>query len=74
MKAESLTAPNQGFNGLGLLALYVRSVRAIKEITMQSKPIASYSALAFDHDRWISCSHWGLFPVPAKSPEKRGEK
>lgn len=20
-----------------------------------------------DHDKWISCSHWGLFPLERKS-------
>ncbi len=24
----------------------------------------STSALATDHDEWISCSHWGMFPLP----------
>jgi hypothetical protein len=41
---------------------------------MQATSIASNSALTFNHDKWISCSHWGLFPVPAKSSEERGEK
>lgn len=22
------------------------------------------STSAFAHDEWISCSHWGMFPVP----------
>jgi hypothetical protein len=45
-----------------------------EEITMQATSIASHPALTFDHDKWISCSHWGLFPVPENSSEKRGEK
>jgi hypothetical protein len=56
------TAPNQGFNGDGLLRLYVRSARKTKEVTMPSTPVAT-----LDHHKWISCSHWGLFPVPGKS-------
>ncbi len=41
---------------------------------MQATSIASNSALTFDRDKWISCSHWGLFPMLEKYPEKRGEK
>jgi hypothetical protein len=41
---------------------------------MQATSTASASALTFDRDKWISCSHWGLFPLPEKSSEKRGEK
>lgn len=22
--------------------------------------------VAIDHDRWISCSHWGMFPLRRK--------
>jgi hypothetical protein len=69
-----LTALNQGFNGDGSFALYVRSVRLTMETTMQSTPATSRSAFSLDNREWISCSHWGLFPVPAKSLETRGEK
>lgn len=41
---------------------------------MQATSIASNSALTFDRDKWISCSHWGLFPMPEKSSEKCSEK
>lgn len=27
----------------------------------------STSALATNHDEWISCSHWGMFPRPRKA-------
>jgi hypothetical protein len=26
----------------------------------------SATAFATDHDKWISCSHWGMFPVRRK--------
>jgi hypothetical protein len=32
--------------------------------------VASGSRLEIDHDEWISCSHWGMFPV---WQETRGE-
>jgi hypothetical protein len=32
--------------------------------------IASKSASAIDHDEWISCSHWGMFPVRRKTRAK----
>jgi hypothetical protein len=41
---------------------------------MQTTSIGSNSALTFDRNKWISCSHWGLFPMPENSSEKRGEK
>src|ERR1700722_11941659 len=69
-----LAAPKQGFNGDGLFTLYVRSVRTTKETTMQSTSVASRSAFTLDDHEWISCSHWGLFPVTGKSPNMRGEK
>jgi hypothetical protein len=37
---------------------------------MQSTPVTT----TLDHHKWISCSHWGLFPVPENSSETRGEK
>ncbi|MGY3587588.1 hypothetical protein ACVIGB_003360 [Bradyrhizobium sp. USDA 4341] len=27
----------------------------------------SATAFATDHDEWISCSHWGMFPVRRKA-------
>ena len=41
---------------------------------MQSKSIAAQSASGFDHHKWISCSHWGLFPVPEAPPNVSGQK
>jgi hypothetical protein len=35
--------------------------------------IASRSAFAIDHDEWISCSHWGMFPVSRKPSNSFGE-
>jgi hypothetical protein len=32
--------------------------------------VTSGSELAIDHDEWISCSHWGMFPARR---ETRGE-
>jgi hypothetical protein len=32
---------------------------------------ASYPAFVIDHDEWISCSHWGIFPVRRKSSKSR---
>ena len=29
--------------------------------------------LAIDQDEWISCSQWGMFPVPRKTSNSRGE-
>jgi hypothetical protein len=40
---------------------------------MQATSIASHLALTFDRDKWISCSHCGLFPMLEKSPKKPGE-
>jgi hypothetical protein len=40
---------------------------------MKLTVIASRSALAIDHDEWISLSHWGMFPVRRKSSNSRGE-
>jgi hypothetical protein len=41
---------------------------------MQSTPVVSHSAFTFDYHEWISCSHWGLFPVAEKSRKKYSEK
>jgi hypothetical protein len=41
---------------------------------MQATSTASTPALTFDRNKWISCSHWGLFPLPENSSEKHGEK
>jgi hypothetical protein len=46
----------------------------IKEISMQSKSIAPQSTPGFDHLKWISCSHWGLFPVPETPSKISGQK
>jgi hypothetical protein len=40
---------------------------------MKSTVIASRSAFAIDHNEWISCSHWGMFPLPRKISNSRGE-
>jgi hypothetical protein len=69
-----LAFPKRRFNGHGLFALYVRSVRLTMETTMKSTPVTSRSAFSLDHREWISCSHWGLFPAPERSPKTRGEK
>jgi hypothetical protein len=48
--------------------------QSIKEITMQAKSIPSQSAPKFDLRKWISCSHWGLFPVPETPSKISGQK
>jgi hypothetical protein len=40
---------------------------------MNLTAIASYAALVIDHDEWISCSHWGMFPVRRKASNSHGE-
>ncbi|WP_256378771.1 hypothetical protein [Bradyrhizobium sp. URHD0069] len=40
---------------------------------MKSTVIASRSAFTIDPDEWISYSHWGMFPVPRKSSNSRGD-
>jgi hypothetical protein len=30
---------------------------------MKLTATASSSALAIDQEEWVSCSHWGMFPV-----------
>ena len=40
---------------------------------MKSTAVESRSALTFDHSKWISYSHWGMFPVRGKSSNSRGE-
>jgi len=65
--------PKQSFNGDGLVVSYLRNVHTTKETTMKLTVIASRSALAIDHDEWISLSHWGMFPVRRKSSISRGE-
>jgi hypothetical protein len=63
----------RGFNGDGLLALYLSNISTTKETTMPSTPVvASRSAPTFDPHKWISCSHWGLFQVPENSSKTRG--
>jgi hypothetical protein len=39
---------------------------------MKLTVIASRSAFGVDHDGWISCSHWGMFPVPRMTSDARG--
>jgi len=58
--------PKEDFNGDGLGASYLKNVHVTKEVTMKTA-IESRSALAIDHDEWISCSHWGMFPVPTRT-------
>jgi hypothetical protein len=64
---------NQTVNGDGLVVPYVGVARTTKETTMKLMAIASRSAFTIDHDEWISCSHWGMFPVRQKSSNSRGE-
>jgi hypothetical protein len=40
---------------------------------MRPTVTASRSAFTFDHENWISYSHWGMFPVRRKSRNSRGE-
>jgi hypothetical protein len=35
--------------------------------------VESNSAFTFDRNKWVSCSHWGMFPVRRKSSNSRGE-
>jgi hypothetical protein len=70
---HSFATLKQGFNGAGLVVSYLRNVRTTEETTMKLTVIASCSAFAIDHDEWISCSHWGMFPVRRKSSNSRGE-
>jgi hypothetical protein len=65
--------PKQDFNGDGVGVSYLKNVRTTKETTMKLTVIASRSEFAIDHDEWISCSHWGMFPVPRKTSNSRGE-
>jgi len=49
---------NGSFNGEDAVASYLNNVRPTKETTMHKR--------ADDmnvHDEWISCSHWGMFPL-----------
>jgi hypothetical protein len=56
-------APKRSFNGDGLVVPYLKNVRTTEETTMKSTVVASRFASAFDHNKWVSCSHWGMFPV-----------
>jgi hypothetical protein len=41
---------------------------------MKLTVVASCSALTFDHNKWISYSHWGMFPLLRGKPSNsRGE-
>jgi hypothetical protein len=40
---------------------------------MKLTVVALRSAFTFDHDKWISYSHWGMFPVRRKSSYLRAE-
>ena len=64
---------NQSFSGDGLVVPYVGDARTTKETTMKLTAITSRSAFTIDHDEWISCSHWGMFPLRRKSSNWRGE-
>jgi hypothetical protein len=35
--------------------------------------VESRSAFTFHHNKWISCSHWGMFPVRRKRSNSRDE-
>src|SRR5437899_30626 len=50
------------FSGDGSVASYVDNIRTAKETTM-NKGADDMS----DHDEWISCSHWGMFPLERES-------
>jgi hypothetical protein len=54
-------------------SLILRNVRTIKERTMKLTVVASCFAFTFDHNKWISYSHWGMFPVRRKSSNSRGD-
>jgi hypothetical protein len=64
---------NQTFSGDGLVVPDVGDARTTKETTMKLTAITSRSAFTFDRDEWISCSHWGMFPLRRKSSSWRGE-
>jgi hypothetical protein len=51
------------FNGDGLVVSYLRNIRTSKETIMKLTATASNPAFAIEQDGWISCSHWGMFPV-----------
>jgi hypothetical protein len=57
--------PKVIFNGERLRVSYLMNVRAAKETIMTV--IASGPASAVNQTEWISCSHWGMFPVRRKT-------
>lgn len=57
--------PKAIFNGERLVVSYLTIVRTAKETIMTV--IASGSASAVNQTEWISCSHWGMFPVRRKT-------
>jgi hypothetical protein len=54
------------FSCESLAVPYLRCGRTTKETTMKSTIIPSCSERVIGHDEWISCSHWGMFPVRRK--------
>ena len=56
-----------------LVVSYLENVRTTQEATMMLTVISSRSAFALYHVEWISCSHWGMFPVRRKTPNPCGE-
>jgi hypothetical protein len=32
--------------------------------------VISASEFSIDHDKWISCSHWGMFPATQKTHDE----
>jgi hypothetical protein len=57
----------------GLVVSYLGNIRTTEEATMTLTVIASRSPFAIDHFEWISCSHWGMFPVRRKTSNSCGE-
>jgi hypothetical protein len=40
---------------------------------MKLTVVPSSSAFTFHHNKWVSYSHWGMFPVRRKCSNSRGE-
>jgi hypothetical protein len=57
--------PKGIFNGERFVVSYLMIVRTAKETIMAV--IASGPASAVNQTQWISCSHWGMFPVRRKT-------
>jgi hypothetical protein len=60
-EARPVVTPKQIFSGDGLVVSYLRSIVQGRRKPMTD--IASRSAFAINLEVWISCSHWGMFPV-----------